>query len=63
MELKAKILNRLRMRGFSEDMLLNNRGLIDAVMEDTILEVTFNDFQKRAGPNRFSFANHETKKY
>ena len=40
MDLEDKIKNRLRMRGFSNDMILNNRGLIGAVMEDTIIEVT-----------------------
>lgn len=45
MDLNDKIRNRLLRRGFSNKMLLNSRGLIGAVIEDTILEVTFQNLK------------------
>lgn len=48
MEIETKIKNRLLRRGFSENMLLNSRGLIMAVIEGTILEVTFKNSKDRA---------------
>lgn len=38
MEFEDKIKNKLRIRGFSEEQIINNRGLIGAVIDETILE-------------------------
>ena len=40
MEFEDKIKNKLRLRGFTEEQIINNRGLIGAVIDETILEVT-----------------------
>lgn len=39
MEIETKIRNRLLMRGFPNKHLENNRGLIGATIDETILEV------------------------
>lgn len=39
MELEDKVKQRLIIRGWSKETLLNNRGLIGATIEDTIIEV------------------------
>jgi hypothetical protein len=39
MEFKDKIKQKLILRGFTEEKILNNGGLIGAVIDETILEV------------------------
>lgn len=39
MNFEDKIKNKLLIRGFSKDTLLNNKGLIGAVIDETILMV------------------------
>ena len=41
-EFEKKIINKLLMRGFPNDKLLNNRGLIGATIDEVILEVVKN---------------------
>lgn len=41
-EFEKKIRNKLLMRGFPNDKLLNNRGLIGATIDEVILEVVKN---------------------
>lgn len=41
-EFEKKIRNKLLMRGFANDKLLNNRGLIGATIDEVILEVVKN---------------------
>lgn len=42
MEIEEKVRLRLMQRGFNYNEILNNRGLIDATIEDTIIEVVKN---------------------
>ena len=42
MELEDKIKNSLLIRGFSKETLLNNRGLIGATIDETILATVKN---------------------
>jgi len=42
MDIEQKIKTKLLIRGFSKDTLLNNRGLIGATTDETILEVVKN---------------------
>lgn len=39
MEIEQKVKTKLLIRGFSEKKILNNKGLILAVIDETILEV------------------------
>ena len=39
MEMEEQINHRLRLRGFTEKTILNNRGLIGATIDETILIV------------------------
>ena len=39
MNIEDQIKQKLRMRGFGDSVLLNNRGLINATIDDTILTV------------------------
>lgn len=39
MTFEHKIKTKLKIRGFSSEKLLNNRGLISAVIDETILEI------------------------
>ncbi len=39
MEFQDKIRQKLLMRGFTEKQIFNNRGLIGATLDETILEV------------------------
>jgi len=41
-EFKKKIKNKLLMRGFPNEKLINNRGLIGATIDEVILEVVKN---------------------
>ena len=62
MDIEQKIKTKLLIRGFSKDTLLNNRGLIRATTDETILEVvknigvtrcceTFKEEQRRPSSN------------
>lgn len=42
MDIEQKIKTKLLIRGFSKETLLNNRGLIEATTDETILEVVKN---------------------
>ena len=42
MDIEQKIKTKLLIRGFSKETLLNNRGLIGATTDETILEVVKN---------------------
>jgi len=42
MDIEEKVKNKLLMRGFSKETLLNNSGLIGATTDETILEVVKN---------------------
>jgi hypothetical protein len=42
MDIEQKVKTKLLMRGFSKETLLNNRGLIGATTDETILEVVKN---------------------
>ena len=61
-EFEKKIRNKLLMRGFPNDKLINNRGLIGATIDEVILEViknigvtrcceTFKEKQHRPSPD------------
>lgn len=42
MDIEQKVKSKLLMRGFSKETILNNRGLIGATIDETILEVVKN---------------------
>ena len=42
LDLEKRVRNRLLMRGFSEKDLVNNRGLVGAVMDEVILDLVKN---------------------
>ena len=42
MDIEEKVYNKLLIRGFSKETLLNNRGLIGATTDETILELVKN---------------------
>jgi len=44
---EERIKHKLRIRGFSEKTILNNRGLIGAVIEDVILDMNLNDLKNK----------------
>ncbi len=48
MTLEDKITMKLRLRGFSEDRIINNRGVINATIDETILEVVKNSIKINA---------------
>ena len=42
MDIEEKVKTKLLMRGFSKETLLNNRGLIGAATDETVLELVKN---------------------
>jgi len=54
MDIEQKIKNRLLTKGFSKEKLSNNRGLIGAAIDETIIEVIKNkDFRMSPIKNNF----------
>jgi len=45
MTFEDKIKMKLRLRGFPEELILNNRGLIGAVIDETILETVKSNYK------------------
>ena len=53
MNLEEQINTKLLVRGFSNKLLINNRGLIGATIDDTIIEVIKSSNKNRYEKRRF----------